>query len=38
MSRKARGRGEGKEAMEWWDRAGKQPGQEEVAKEECDMS
>lgn len=37
-AKKGSGRGEGEEAMEWWDRAGKWPGQEEVAKEKCNMS
>lgn len=33
------GRGEvEEEAIEWWDRAGKWPGWEEVAKEGCDIS
>lgn len=32
------GRGEVEEAIEWWDRAGKWPGWEEVAKEGCDIS
>lgn len=37
-AKKGRGRGEGEEVMERWDRAGKRPGQEEEAKEKCDMS
>lgn len=32
------GKAEVEEAMGWWDIAGKWPGREEVAKEDCDIS